>query len=184
MKTYLHYKEYGGSVEFSEEDAVFFGKVVGIKDLISFEGDSVDAITTDFHHAVDEYLAFCIEKGKKPEKPFKGSFNVRISTDLHRSVTAKKRSGCGWRTGSIATAGLLSFIFVKKYADHVPYYRQEAGFERIGVNISRQDMSNWQMKTGKRLEPLIEKLKTHVKSGSVMQMDETPMMRTFGSSDA
>ncbi|GHV66181.1 transposase [Spirochaetia bacterium] len=77
--------------------------------------------------------------------------------------------------GSIATAGLLSYIFVKKYADYVPYYRQEAGFERIGVNISRQDMSNWQMKTGKRLEPLIEKLKTHVKSGEVMQMDETPM---------
>ncbi|GHV72931.1 hypothetical protein AGMMS49940_02330 [Spirochaetia bacterium] len=86
--------------------------------------------------------------------------------------------------GSIATAGLLSFIFVKKYDDHVPYYRQEAGFERIGVNISRQDMSNWQMKTGNRLEPLIEKLKAHVKSGSVMQMDETPMMRIFGSSDA
>ncbi|GHV87361.1 hypothetical protein AGMMS50255_6570 [Spirochaetia bacterium] len=86
--------------------------------------------------------------------------------------------------GSIATAGLLSYIFVKKYDDYVPYYRQEAGFERIGVNISRQDMSNWQMKTGKRLEPLIEKLKTHVKSGSVMQMDETPMVRTFGSSDA
>ena len=53
MKNYLHYKEYVGSVEFSEEDAAFFGKVVGIKDLISFEGDSVDAITTDFHHAVD-----------------------------------------------------------------------------------------------------------------------------------
>jgi predicted HicB family RNase H-like nuclease len=93
MKNYLHYKEYVGSVEFSEEDAVFFGKVVGIKDLISFEGDSVDAITTDFHHAVDEYLAFCTEKGKEPEKPFKGSFNVRISTDLHRkaALTASAR---------------------------------------------------------------------------------------------
>jgi transposase len=86
--------------------------------------------------------------------------------------------------GSIATAGLLSYVFVKKYADYVPYYRQEAGFERIGVDISRQDMSNWQMKVGKRLEPLLEKLKAHVKSGAVMQMDETPMVRTFGPSDA
>jgi transposase len=86
--------------------------------------------------------------------------------------------------GSIATPELLSYVFVKKYADHVPYNHQEAGFERIGVNISRQDMSNWQVKAGKPLEPLIEKLKDHVKSGEVLQMDETPMVRTFGPSDA
>jgi len=83
---YLHYKDYVGSVEFSEEDAVFHGKVVGIKSLISFEGDSVSAIIKDFHNAVDEYLEFCAETGKQPEKPFKGSFNVRIGTDLHRKA--------------------------------------------------------------------------------------------------
>jgi predicted HicB family RNase H-like nuclease len=83
---YVHYKDYVGSVEFSEADGVFHGKVVGIKSLISFEGDSVDAIIEDFHNAVDEYLAFCAETGKQPEKPFKGSFNVRISTDLHRKA--------------------------------------------------------------------------------------------------
>jgi predicted HicB family RNase H-like nuclease len=90
---YLHYKNYTGSVEFSEEDAVFHGKVIGIKDLISFEGDSVSAITNDFHKAVDEYLRFCAVKGKEPEKTFKGSFNVRISTDLHRklALTASAR---------------------------------------------------------------------------------------------
>jgi predicted HicB family RNase H-like nuclease len=82
----LHYKNYTGSAEFSEEDAVFHGKVLGIKALISFEGDSVGAITGDFHKAVDEYLKFCAAKGKEPEKPFKGSFNVRISTDLHRKL--------------------------------------------------------------------------------------------------
>ena len=82
----IYYKDYVGSVEFSEEDAVFHGKVVGIKSLISFEGDSVSAITRDFHNAVDEYLALCVESGTKPEKSFKGSFNVRIGTDLHRSA--------------------------------------------------------------------------------------------------
>jgi predicted HicB family RNase H-like nuclease len=86
MSNYLHYKNYTGSVEFSEEDAVFHGRVIGIKDLLSFEGESVDAITRDFHHTVDEYLAFCAENGKKPEKPFKGSFNVRIGPDLHRKA--------------------------------------------------------------------------------------------------
>jgi len=84
--SYLHYKDYVGSVDFSEADAVFHGKVVGLKSLISFEGDSVNAIIEDFHNAVDEYLGFCAEKGKQPEKPFKGSFNVRIGTDLHRKA--------------------------------------------------------------------------------------------------
>ena len=84
---YLHYKDYVGSVEFSEEDSVFHGKVVGIKSLISFEGDSVNALIEDFHNAVDEYIEFCAETGKQPEKPFKGSFNVRIDTDLHRKAT-------------------------------------------------------------------------------------------------
>jgi len=83
---YLRYKEYMGSVEFSEEDGVFYGKVVGIKALISFEGDSVSSITQDFHTAVDEYLDFCAENGIEPEKPFKGSFNVRIGSELHRKV--------------------------------------------------------------------------------------------------
>ncbi|MCL2762885.1 MAG: type II toxin-antitoxin system HicB family antitoxin [Treponema sp.] len=83
---YLHYKNYTGSVCFSEEDAVFHGKVIGIKALVSFEGNSVNAITNDFHKAVDEYLQFCAAKGKEPERPFKGSFNIRISTDLHRTL--------------------------------------------------------------------------------------------------
>ena len=86
-KNYLHYKDYVGNIEFSEADGVFHGKVVGIKSLISFEGNSVNVITKDFHNAVNEYLEFCAETGKQPEKPFKGSFNVRIGTDLHRKAT-------------------------------------------------------------------------------------------------
>jgi predicted HicB family RNase H-like nuclease len=82
----IHYKSYIGSVEFSEEDAVFHGKVIGIKPLISFEGDSVTAMTKDFQDAVDEYLDFCARNSKIPEKSFKGSFNVRIGSDLHRKA--------------------------------------------------------------------------------------------------
>jgi len=86
QNNYLRYKNYFGSVEFSESDAVFHGKVIGIKALISYEGDSVNAIIEDFHNAVDEYLEFCAQNGKQPEKPFKGSFNVRIGIDLHRKA--------------------------------------------------------------------------------------------------
>ena len=71
---------------FSEEDAVFHGKAAGIKSLLSFEGDSSAALTSDFHNAVDEYLDFCTRNNGEPEKPFMGSFNVRIGADLHRKA--------------------------------------------------------------------------------------------------
>ena len=87
MSNTLTYKNYIGTVNFSEEDAVFFGKVMGITDSISFEGDSVESLTEDFHNAVDEYLEFCAENNKEPQQQYKGSFNVRISPELHRQVS-------------------------------------------------------------------------------------------------
>ena len=88
----MNYKGYIGSVEYSEEDGVLHGKVVGIRALISYEGKSVDEITKDFNNAVDEYLNFCAESGIEPEKPFKGSFNVRIGEDLHRKSAIAAQS--------------------------------------------------------------------------------------------
>ncbi len=76
---------------------------------------------------------------------------------------------------SIVTPGLLSFIIVNKFVDHLPYYRQEKRFERIGIHISRQNMSNWQQMTYEKIEPLIETLKMHIRSGPVINMDETPV---------
>jgi transposase len=78
--------------------------------------------------------------------------------------------------GSIATPELLSYVFTKKYGDYTPYYRQEAAFERIGVNISRQNMANWQQKICEVFQPLLLLLQKHVRSGNVVQMDETPMV--------
>jgi len=68
MTNKLTYKGYTGSINFTEEDGVFFGKVLGIKDAISFEGDSVQSIMQDFHDAIDEYLEICNEIGKTPQK--------------------------------------------------------------------------------------------------------------------
>ncbi|MCL1927477.1 MAG: IS66 family transposase, partial [Treponema sp.] len=67
---------------------------------------------------------------------------------------------------------LLSCILVQKFEDHLPYYRQEKQFERIGARISRQDMSNWQQQSYEKLAPLFEILKETVKSGPVIQMLE------------
>jgi len=74
---------------------------------------------------------------------------------------------------SIVSPSLLSTIITQKFEQHLPYYRQEKQFEYIGVSISRQDMSNWQQKAYQNLGPLFELLKAVVKSGPVIQMEET-----------
>jgi len=75
--------------------------------------------------------------------------------------------------GSIVTSGLLAFILVNKFCDHLPFYRQEKRFERIGVHISRQDMSNWVNKAYLVLQFLEDLFKQKIKEGPVIQMDET-----------
>jgi transposase len=77
--------------------------------------------------------------------------------------------------GSIATPELLSYVFTKKYCDYVPFYRQEGAFERIGVKLSRQNMANWQQQVCEKLQPLLNLLKEHLRSGNVAQMNETTM---------
>ncbi len=85
MKNTMEYKGYIGSVEFSEEDGLFFGKVQGIRSLISYEGTNAKELVSDFHGAVDDYLSFCDEEGTAPEVAYKGSFNVRFrDKDMHR----------------------------------------------------------------------------------------------------
>lgn len=86
MTNGLNYKDYVGSVQFSAEDEVFYGRILGISDRITFEGDSVASLQKDFHDAVDDYIATCEEIGKEPQKPYKGSFNVRIRPELHRNA--------------------------------------------------------------------------------------------------
>lgn len=86
MNNTMEYKGYVGNVEFSEEDALFFGKVLGVRALISYEGENARDLVEDFHSAVDDYLELCAAEGVEPEKAYKGSFNVRISPELHKKA--------------------------------------------------------------------------------------------------
>lgn len=86
MKNLLDYKNYVGSIEFSQEDALFFGKVLGIRALISYEGTTARELIDDFHRAVDDYLEECRAGGIVPETAYKGSFNVRISPESHKAA--------------------------------------------------------------------------------------------------
>ena len=67
MSNMVHYKGYDGSVELSKEDGVFYGKVVGIQALISYEGKNEEELFADFHDAIDDYLETCKAHGKEPE---------------------------------------------------------------------------------------------------------------------
>ena len=82
----MHYKEYVGSIEYSEADNILFGKVLGIRSLILYEGKNVDELRKDFEDSIDFYLNDCANNNEEPEKSFKGSFNVRINPKLHMEL--------------------------------------------------------------------------------------------------
>ncbi len=84
MGKLITYKDYRGSIEYSAEDEVFYGKVIGINDLVSFEGTNVGELKESFKESVDDYLDTCLQMDKEPEKEYKGSFNVRVPADLHK----------------------------------------------------------------------------------------------------
>lgn len=86
MNDILQYKNYYAAVHFSADDEVFHGKILGINDLVSFEGASVKELKSAFEEAVHDYLETCEAIGKEPEKTYKGTFNVRVSSTLHKEA--------------------------------------------------------------------------------------------------
>ncbi len=94
MEDYLKHKDYLGSVDFSAEDGVLYGKIIGVNDLVTYEGTSVEELKTAFIDSVEDYLATCKDIGKEPNKFFKGFFNVRTSNETHRelAIIAEKKN--------------------------------------------------------------------------------------------
>lgn len=89
MKNILEYKGYHTRIEFDAESFILRGKIEGISDLVNFESENLSTIEKEFHEAVDDYLEFCEEVGKEPDKEYKGTFNVRISPELHKKLSIK-----------------------------------------------------------------------------------------------
>lgn len=86
MKNILEYKGYHTKIEFDSESLVVRGKIEGIRDYVDFESADLLGIEDEFHKAVDDYLEFCMEMGKEPDKEYKGTFNIRISPELHKAL--------------------------------------------------------------------------------------------------
>jgi predicted HicB family RNase H-like nuclease len=86
MANTIEYKGYIGSIEYSPEDTCFYGKLEMIDDLVTFEATTAVELEANFRMAVDDYLATCQELGRKPQKTYRGVFNVRIDPELHRKI--------------------------------------------------------------------------------------------------
>lgn len=89
MNNTIEYKGYIGSVEFLESEAIFYGKVQGIKTLIEYEGSTAKSFIKDFHEAINQYLSLCDAEGVNPEIGFKGTYNIRIKPELHKKLAIK-----------------------------------------------------------------------------------------------
>ena len=108
----MEYKGYHTKIEFDTESMSLRGKVEGINDYVDFEADDISDIEEEFHKAVDDYLEFCAEVGKEPEKEYKGTFNVRISPELHKRLAL-----CAFKEGCSLNAEVESAI--AEFVDNV-----------------------------------------------------------------
>ncbi len=87
----MEYKGYYAQVIFDEDDNVFHGEVINLRDVITFEGETVDELRQAFQNSVDDYLEFCAERGENPEKPYSGKLMVRVDPELHKRVAIEAR---------------------------------------------------------------------------------------------
>lgn len=90
----FEYKGYIGSVEYDADADIFHGVVINTKDIITFEGTCVEDLKKSLAESIEEYLAFCAERGEEPDRPFSGKLTLRMKPDLHRRVRiqAKKHN--------------------------------------------------------------------------------------------
>jgi len=88
----MEYKGYVGTVEYDPDAKIFHGEIVNTRDVITFQGTTVDEINKAFEDSIEDYLNWCKSEGVEPERPYSGKFNLRLSPELHREVaiTAKK----------------------------------------------------------------------------------------------
>lgn len=87
----LAYKGYLGIIEYDDEAGIFYGEVINLADLITFQGSCVTELREALKESVEDYLAFCAERGEAPEKPFSGNLPLQIDPDLHRKIYVKAR---------------------------------------------------------------------------------------------
>jgi predicted HicB family RNase H-like nuclease len=82
----MNYKGYSARIEYDDDDEIFFGQVLGIRDFVSFHADTVAELKTAFQDSVDDYLETCRKTGKTPNKPYSGKLMFRVKPEIHAGV--------------------------------------------------------------------------------------------------
>jgi predicted HicB family RNase H-like nuclease len=94
MKNAMTYKGYAARIEFDAEDRIFFGRLTGIRDMVTFHGQTVNELEAAFKEAVDHYLDTCARLGDAPNKPYSGKLTLRIPSSVHAAIaSAAETSG-------------------------------------------------------------------------------------------
>ena len=109
INNFIEYKGYLGTVEYSSEDNILFGQIVGIRGLISYEGSSVEQLKVNFEEAIDDYLLDCKESNIEPQQPYNGKLDVRISPNLHKKLQMYSSSK-NQKPDTIVEAAIKSYI--------------------------------------------------------------------------
>jgi len=88
----MEYKGYFGKVEFDDDANIFYGEVINLRDVVTFQGETVKKLRRAFRESIDDYPDFCASRGDEPEKPYSGKFVIRVDPELHKtiSIEAKK----------------------------------------------------------------------------------------------
>lgn len=136
MANQIEYKGYHASVIFSSEDEMLIGSVIGIRDSLNFHGSSIEDITKAFHDSIDGYLEMCERLGKSPDKEYKGTFNIRVSPELHREA-ALQAEYQGISLNQLVQQAIEEFIrptIYKNVVTMLPQMRHEAVIE-ISENV-------------------------------------------------
>lgn len=135
MKKHFEYHGYLGSAEISVEDGVLFGKLLFIRDTITYEATNVQDLEVAFREAVDDYLETCRELNDEPDTPCKGSFNVRVGPQLHRDVALAARCK-GMGLNEYVCAALTSAVNAEHQSQHI-HHHHEVTVQVSGVSKQR-----------------------------------------------
>ena len=116
----LKYKGYTGSVEYSEEDNCLFGKVLGMsKDVISYEGETINELKADFEAGIETYLESCKARGSEPSKAYSGTLNVRLNPEIHNKI-ANAAQETGITINAYIKNALENVVNSENYANKAP----------------------------------------------------------------
>ena len=105
----IEYKGYHGVFVFDQSIDAFHGRVVGLQDVVTFQGQSLEELRREMAESVEDYLEFCAEVGKEPERPYRGEFLVRTTPEVHRAAAIEAESS-GMSLNSWVEAAIISVV--------------------------------------------------------------------------